>query len=118
MRTQIIEKEGQPKWALIPYEEYLELLDAKEELEDIQDFDESIAHPPEKIPIEWVGRIINGEHPVRVWREYRGFTQQKLAQACNVTSSEISQIETGEYQVSQEVLQKMAKTLNMDVESL
>jgi hypothetical protein len=37
---QIIERDGKPEWAVLPYEEYLELVEQAELLEDIRDFDE------------------------------------------------------------------------------
>ncbi len=36
---QLIEKDGKPEWAILPYEEYLALLEQAEELEDIRDYD-------------------------------------------------------------------------------
>jgi DNA-binding XRE family transcriptional regulator len=117
MNLQIIQKEGQP-WVQIPLVEYQQLLEAKEELEDIEDFDEALANPQETIPLEWIGRLIHGEPPVRVWREYRGLTQAELAKACEVTVPEMARIETGKSQVSIAVLQKMAKILKVAVEDL
>lgn len=46
----IIQKDGQP-WVQIPLVEYQQLLEAKEELEDIQDFDEALANP--QTPHSW-----------------------------------------------------------------
>jgi len=31
------------------------------------------------VPLEVVRRLVNGESPLLVWREYRGFTQAELA---------------------------------------
>jgi DNA-binding XRE family transcriptional regulator len=117
MNLQIIQKEGQP-WVQIPLVEYQQLLEAKEELEDIQDFDEALANPQETIPLEWIGRLIHGEPPVRVWREYRGLTQPDLAKACEVTLPEMARIETGEPQAPVAILQKIAKILKVEVEDL
>jgi hypothetical protein len=41
MSVQIIEKNGQPEWAVIPYEEYQRLVAEAEMLQDIRDFDEA-----------------------------------------------------------------------------
>ena len=40
---QLIERDGKPEWAVLPYEEYLKLLEQAEELEDIRDFDSAKA---------------------------------------------------------------------------
>ena len=49
--------------------------------------------PQEKIPVEWVDRLLNGEHPIQVWREYRGLSQEQLAAACSVDTDYICQNE-------------------------
>lgn len=117
MNLQIIQKEDQP-WVQIPLVEYQQLLEAKEELEDIQDFDEALVNPQETIPLEWIGRLIHGEPPVRVWREYRGLTQADLAKACDVPVSEMARLETGTSQAPVAVWQKLAKILKVEVEDL
>ncbi len=118
MNVQILEKEGQPEWAIIPYKEYQQLLDFKEELDDIHEFDTALAMPQEKIPVEWVDRLLNGEHPIQVWREYRGLSQQQLAIACTVETDYICQLEMRQCQPSLTVLRQIAKTLKRDIEDL
>ena len=118
MKVQMIEKNGQPEWAVIPYQEFEKLLELKEEFEDIQEFDTALAIPQEKIPVQWVDRLLNGEHPILVWREYRGLTLQQLAISCAVNSDYINQIEMKQCQPSLMVLRKIAKILNVDIEDL
>ena len=77
---QIIKRDGKPEWAILPYEKYLELLEQAEMLEDLRDFDAAKAAlekgQDELIPGEVVFAIVDGENPIKVWREYRGMTQQ------------------------------------------
>jgi len=40
MSVQVIEKNGQPEWAVLPYEEYQRLVAEAEMLQDIRDYDE------------------------------------------------------------------------------
>lgn len=117
-RVQVIEKDGIPEWAVIPYHEYQQWLALQEELEDIQEFDAALAMQQEKIPVEWVDRLLNGEQPILVWREYRGLTRQQLATHCAVDSDHIEQIEKRECQASLRVLRKMAQALKVDIEDL
>ena len=83
MSVQIIEKNGQPEWAVLPYEEYQRLVEEAEMLQDIRDYDEvklTLANGDEElIPSEVTYALLDGENPIRVWREYRGFTQQQVA---------------------------------------
>ena len=67
---QIIERDGKPEWAILPYEEYLQLIEQAELLEDIRDFDEisaAIERGDEKlIPAEVVNAILDGKNPIKV----------------------------------------------------
>ncbi len=40
-KVQLIIKEGQPEYAVVPYEMYLQLVEDAEMLEDIRDYDEA-----------------------------------------------------------------------------
>jgi transcriptional regulator with XRE-family HTH domain len=72
----------------------------------------------ELLPVGLVDRLIAGEHPVRVWREYRGMTLQQLADACGVTNPAISQVEQGRRQPSLALLRAMARALRVGLDDL
>jgi hypothetical protein len=36
---QIIQRDGKPEWAVIPYKKYLELIEQAEMLQDVRDYD-------------------------------------------------------------------------------
>jgi transcriptional regulator with XRE-family HTH domain len=38
---------------------------------------------------------LEGPHPLRLWREHRGLSQQAFAEACRVSQPMVSQIEAG-----------------------
>ena len=79
MKVQIIEKNGKPEWAVIPYMEYRRLSEAAEMAEDVRDFDEAVSRDEETVPHAIVQRLVRGEQPVKVWREYRGLAQDGLS---------------------------------------
>ena len=122
MNVQIIKKDGTPEYAIIPFEEYERLMERAEMLEDIQDFDRAMLAieqgSEELVPAEMVNRILDGENPIRVWREHRGLSASQLAEACGVTGSAISQIESGKRKPSIDTLKAMATALNVDVDDL
>ena len=118
MKVQIIEKNGKPEWAVIPYREYRRLSEAAEMAEDVRDFDEAVSRDEEAVPHAMVQRLVTGERPVKVWREYRGLTQAALARAARITPAYLSQIETGAREGSVRVLTALARTLQVDVEDL
>lgn len=72
----------------------------------------------EVIPIDMVERLASGDHPVRVWREYRGMTGSKLAEAAGLPQSYISEIETGKKPGSLDAMVKLARALRVDVDDL
>lgn len=123
MTAQIIEREGKPEYAVLPYAEYLQLLELAENAQDLTDAREADRElrngEDETIPAEVAKRLIAGEeHPLKVWREYRGLTQEALGNAANVGKSYISQIEAGSKSGSVRVLSSLAKILAVDLDDL
>lgn len=70
MSVQIIEKNGNPEWAVIPYEGYQRLVAEAEMLEDIRHYDEvksALTNEEEElIPSEVTYAVLDGENPIRV----------------------------------------------------
>lgn len=119
---QLIERDGKPEWAVLPYEEYLALLEQAEELEDIRDYDAAKAAlkrgEDELIPGEVVHAILDGENPIKVWREYRGLTQQQLADKAGISKPYLSQIETGKRKGATDILSAIAKALDVSLDDV
>ncbi len=118
MNVQIIRRKGKPEWAVIPYKEYERLRGAAELAEDAELARRALERDEERIPIEVVERLIEGENPVRVWRKYRGLTQQGLAKKVGVSPAYLSQIETGKRGGSSKVLRAIASALNVDLDDI
>ncbi len=118
MKVQIIEKGGQPEFAVLPFEDYETLLQRLEDLEDARDIQEYRSDPGESFPAAFVDRLLEGENPIRLWREYRGMTQGGLAEKVKVTVAHISQLEGGKRECSVKLLRALGKALNVDIELL
>ena len=121
MSVQVIKKNGKPEWAVVPYEDYQRLLEEAEMLQDIREYDEaklSIAKGEELIPSEVTYAILDGKNPIRVWREYRGMTQQKVAEKAGISKPYLSQLESGQRKGTTEVLRAVAKALNVSLDDL
>ena len=121
MNVQIIERDGNPEWAVIPYKEYLRLATESEMLHDVRDYDatlEAIEQGEETIPSEIVYAIIDGANPIRVWREYRELTQQQLSGAAGISKPYLSQIETGKRTGTTEVLSAIANALDLTLDDI
>lgn len=98
------------------------LLEAAEDLGDIE-VDHRIkadiaAGREELIPSAFADRIIDGESPLRVYREYRGLTQAALAAASGVNRVQIAEIEAGRKSGSVETVRKLAQALDVTLDDL
>ena len=108
------------RYAVIPLAEYDALRTAADE--DALDaavlrriLDDS---SQEWAPAQLVKRLIDGEHPVRVWREHRGMRAKELAAAADIASSYLSAIETGKKPGSVNALKRIAAALGVTLDEL
>ena len=122
MNVQIISKGKKPQYAVIPYDEWQKIQDRLEDLEDIADARMLSARvasgEDETFPGDFVDRLLSGEHPLAVWREYRGITGAALASACGVSAPAISQIESGKRDPSASLLKRLATALHCNMDDL
>jgi DNA-binding XRE family transcriptional regulator len=72
----------------------------------------------EMIPAEFVYRLMDGENPIRVWRDFRGLASKELATAVGISPAYLSEIETGKKEGSVSVLKNIAKALRVDLDDL
>ena len=102
----------------IPRDEYDRLRQAAEDLSDLQAYDRAMEAGGESIPAEYVNRILDGENPVRVYRDWRGMTAAALAEASKLNRVQITQIETGKRSGNVETMKKLADALGVSVDDL
>jgi hypothetical protein len=70
------------------------------------------------LPVALYRRIRAGEHPVRVWREHRGFGLNALARAAGMSAPYLSEIENGAKPGSVTALKKLATALAIEMDEL
>ena len=106
----------------IPREEYDRLRAAAEDLADLQAYDRAktalAAGEDELIPEDYANRLLNGEHPLRVYRSMRGLTQAALAEKAGVNRVTVAEIETGRKQGSVATLRALADALGVTLDDL
>jgi len=121
MHIETITRKGK-EFAVIPVSELRKLMGDAEMLADVRAFDSAKAHiargEDEIIPFEITARRVNGESPVKIWREYRGLTQEKLAKQSRVSRAMIAAIETGHKQGSIATIKKLAAALGVGLDNL
>lgn len=106
----------------IPKDEYLRLKALEEDLADLQTVSDILkrldAGEEELVPALVVDRLLDGEQPLVVWRQHRGFTQAELARRSGVNRVQIIDIEAGRKTGSVETLRKLASTLQIEIDDL
>jgi DNA-binding XRE family transcriptional regulator len=102
---QVIEKDGQPLFVVVPYEEYQLLIN-------------QVTGEP-TIPQDVVERHILGEKSlVRAWREHKGLRQRDVAARMGISQSAYSQIENSDSPLRPATRQRVAAVLGVPVRAL
>lgn len=106
----------------IPRAEYDRLRAAAEDLADLQSHDRAMAQlaagEDELIPALFANRLLDGESPLRVYRDLRGLTQAALAEKAGVNRVTVAELETGRKQGSLATLRALADALNVTLDDL
>ncbi len=115
-------KTGGPSGEVVVIEraDYESLVAAAENAADLADIAAIKAHVAEKdfLPFELAERILDGVAPVRVWRLHRGLTARALAARAGISTSYLSEIETGKKPGSVKALHALATALEVDLDDL
>ena len=118
MSAQIIEKDGVPEFAVLPYAEYERLLAIAEDKMDAADVLVYREAREESFPESLVDALVNGDHPIKVYRNYRQLTQQELADRIGKSKPYIAKLEAGERTGTIDVLARIAEVLEVDLDQL
>ena len=113
---------GGKQFAVIPVEELKKLIADAEMLADVKAYDAAKARlelgEDEVIPFEITERRVAGESTVRIWREHRGLTQEKLAKTSKVSRGMIAAIEAGHKRGGLDTLRRLAAALKVSLDNL
>ena len=106
----------------IPKAEYRRLCGVEEDLADIQAAlavqARIDAGTEEFVPEAVADRLIDGEPPLRVWREHRGLSQSALARAADASRIQIVDIEAGRRTGSAHTLRRLADALGIGLDDI
>lgn len=113
---QFIERDGKREFAVIPIELYERLSAALEDAEDAALFDAvKAADDGSRIPAVVANAILDGEQPVKAWREHRGMTQDALAARAGISKPYLCQIENRKRVGAIKTLKAIAAALAVSV---
>jgi hypothetical protein len=117
-KVQVIKNEkGEAAYAVVPWNEYERLRGAAEEDARLIRLGNS-AREDETFPAEIAKRLVAGEPALKVFREWRGLTQNALGRRSGVAMQYISQIERCSRNIGKKVASKLAKELDVSAELL
>jgi len=122
MSTQTFTTPAGEQMVVLPRADYEALLARAEDAEDaaaVRLFNRRMeSGEEERVPADVVARLVAGENPVRVWRQYRDMSMAQLAAKADVATAYVSQIETGKRVGRIDTMKKIADALNVAIDDL
>lgn len=100
--VQVIEQNGNPAFAVIPWADYQSLISKKEVW----------------FPNEVVKANIRGDSLIKAWREYKGLTQKELAKKAGIKQPALARMEKPGANPRTSSLSKLAVALGVSIEQL
>ncbi len=97
----ITDAAGQPAFAVVPYPEYLELVN--------QEYDDDLT-----IPHAVVSANVDGDSMIKAWREHLGLTQAEMAERMNTTQPNFAKLERPDANPRKSTLKKIAEALGIE----
>ena len=117
MKTEIIERKGK-SFAVVPLRDYQQLVEDARMLEDVRTYDSAKRKREEAFPADVADRLVAGESPIRVFRDFRGKTQQQLATSARISRPYLAELEAGRKKGSVAVLRAVAKALGLELDDI
>lgn len=109
IKPQIIEQNGVPAFAVIPYAEWMQLLGNQKQ---------PAIDTTKLIPHAVISRMVDNDITIiRAWREHLSVTQSTMAERLGMTQPAYTQIENGK-RPRKATLQKIAEALGISFEQL
>ena len=105
---QIITKDGKPAFAVIPWDEYKQLLRNQIKTDDADVW----------FPNDVVKANVRGDSLVKAWREHLGLTQEELAKRAGIKQPSLARLENAESNPRKSTLKKLADAMNISIEQL
>jgi DNA-binding XRE family transcriptional regulator len=112
----------QKDYAVVPMNDYnnmLKLAQNTQDMVDIRQYRQDLTSgKDEMITSEFAERLIFGENPCLVWREYRTLTLKDMSNATGIDSATLSRIENNKREPSIKQIKAIAKALKLEVDDL
>jgi DNA-binding XRE family transcriptional regulator len=106
IEPQIIEQNGKPAFAVLPWDEYQRLL-------TLAGDDDDVFFPNDVVKANSSGICL-----IRAWREHFGLTQSELAARAGMSQPALARLENGDGSPRMSTLSRLAKAMDIDVRQL
>ena len=106
---QILTHNGKPAFAVVPYAEYLRLMERTGTRPD-----EEVTLPHEVVKMSTLG----GLSLIRAWREHLGLTQEEVARRMGITQPAYAKLEGGKTQPRIATCKRLAAAMGVEWEQL
>jgi len=101
------------------YDMLIERAELAEDIAAIETYRKKLASGEEEaIPEAFAVRLIEGENPIRVYRDLRGFSARDLAEKTGISAAFLSEIENGKKDGGVATLKKIAQVLRVTIDDL
>ena len=116
MNIQYLKEDNKNKFAIIPYRDFLALVEMATAESDYQKALKILDNKKDKI-LDYDRSLIL-ENPIKKMRESKDMTQAALAKKMNVDTSYISRLEKAGAKISSAALEKFAKAFQCNIEDM
>ena len=106
---QILNHNGKPAFAIIPYAEYMKLMERTEGRPDAE-----VMLPHDVVKMSTLG----GMSLIRAWREHLGLTQEEVARRMGITQPAYAKMEGGKTQPRIATCKRLATAMGVEWEQL
>ena len=97
----IADTNGNPEYAIIPYDVFSELSKQYNDNENLT------------VPHEVVSASVDGDSMIKAWREYLGLTQKELANRMGISQPTLAKLERADANPRKNTLRKIADAMGI-----
>jgi DNA-binding XRE family transcriptional regulator len=115
MTAKFVVTPGGEELAILPAQEYEDMRDALTHQEAMADYRAGRIYA---LTLDETRALLAAPTPLAFWRARRGLTQAALAKAARTTQPHIADLESGKHGGSLEIMARIAKALDIPVDSL
>ena len=112
MQPTILETNGKPAFVVLPYDEYLALIDNQPKAKRRIPADDSVPHEVMRLQVK------NDWSLIRAWREYLGITQTEMATRLEIRQPSYAAMEAVDANLKKSTRERIAIALGLSLEQI